>query len=1051
MTIFKCKMCGGTLEVSEGTTVCECEYCGTTQTLPKTDNEQTINMLNRANHFRQQCEFDKAMEIYEKLLESSDKDSEIYWQIVLCRYGIEYVDDPLTKRKIPTCNRTQFNPILNDADYLEALNYADSIQKDVYIKEAEYIDSIQKGILEISNKEEPFDVFICYKESDENGKRTHDSVLAQDLYYQLEREGFKVFFSRITLEGKLGTAYEPYIFAALNSAKVMVVVGTKQEYFYAVWVKNEWSRYLMLMQNDRSKTIIPAYKNMDSYDLPDALSMFQAQDMSKLGFMQDLIHGINKIAKNEPKKTVIEETAVSSENAATAPLLKRAFMFLEDGDWKGADDYAEKVLDLAPECAEAYLIKLLADLKIKSKCELINQEKEFCNNTYYKKAVKYADDKFKQELENYSYERTYQEALKEYNNKNYINASEIFKKIPQYKDSEKQTKECLYVFAKQRFDSELYLDAESVFKEILDYEDSKIMAEKCREKAEISAKDQKLYTAIDLMKSKSKSDTEAALEKLNSIKDWKNAKDFIKECESTLSQIELSEKKQLEKNRRKKKIAIISSVASCLVITAGIICTIVTIPMRKYNEAMKRWENREYSYSYNLLSEIPDYKDSANAMKLLSVLSGQVTDYDEKIEILESLGDYRDSKELLLDVKYEKASELAADKNYIEAINLLDSLGDYGDPDNIKQNIYNTAVGYFDDRKFSEAADIFLILGKYEDSEEYLEKIYEQAGTYFKDKKFKYATAVYMSLGDYKNSIDKLEELYKKSLDYINKEKYADAALILTNMKNYSDAEEKLEFLYNKALSLIGYGKYSDASSILENLKDFSNSNEKLAELNEKLDKLYNDAVKMSSNNYEEAIKLFEELDGYKDSKDKIKDLENKIEKREEDKKNADTYEMKGTTAWVVIDNGYLNVRKSANSDAASVGKLYNGDEVTIQATSGNGKWYKVTSGDITGYCSVDYISLAKSSKSKLIGSWVLYLSGKVHINIAHINQESFSISCRISAGASETYTYTMSGTRTDDDYIIYNDSRNGYVYMVNDQLYWYDSEFGESGPYIRE
>ena len=43
--------------------------------------------------------------------------------------------------------------------------------------------------------------------------------LANDLYHQLTQEGFKVFFSRITLEDKLGTAYEPYIFAALNSVK----------------------------------------------------------------------------------------------------------------------------------------------------------------------------------------------------------------------------------------------------------------------------------------------------------------------------------------------------------------------------------------------------------------------------------------------------------------------------------------------------------------------------------------------------------------------------------------------------------------------------------------------------------------------------------------------------------------------------------------------------------------------------------------------------------------------------------------------------------------
>jgi len=203
MAIFKCKMCGGSLEVTEGMTVCECEYCGTQQTLPKTDNEQNLNMANRANHFRQQCEFDKAMEIYERLLNNSDGDAEIYWSIVLCRYGIEYVDDPLTKKKIQTCHRTQYKSILEDTDYLEAISHADTQQKMLYQNEAQYIDSVQKGILEISNKEEPFDVFICYKESDESGRRTQDSVLAQELYYQLVREGFKVFFSRITLEGKL--------------------------------------------------------------------------------------------------------------------------------------------------------------------------------------------------------------------------------------------------------------------------------------------------------------------------------------------------------------------------------------------------------------------------------------------------------------------------------------------------------------------------------------------------------------------------------------------------------------------------------------------------------------------------------------------------------------------------------------------------------------------------------------------------------------------------------------------------------------------------------
>ena len=93
-------MCGGTLEISENMTVCECDYCGTTQTLPKSDNEQTLNMFNRANHFRQQCEFDKAAAIYERMTAQSD-DAELYWSIILCRYGIEYVEDPVSHESTP--------------------------------------------------------------------------------------------------------------------------------------------------------------------------------------------------------------------------------------------------------------------------------------------------------------------------------------------------------------------------------------------------------------------------------------------------------------------------------------------------------------------------------------------------------------------------------------------------------------------------------------------------------------------------------------------------------------------------------------------------------------------------------------------------------------------------------------------------------------------------------------------------------------------------------------------------------------------------------------
>ena len=341
--IIKCKMCGGDLRPAENATTCECEYCGSVQTIPKLDNERRLNLYDRANHFRRNNEYDKAMGIFEQILQDDRTDAEAYWSLVLCRYGIEYVEDPVTKKRIPTVNRAQFTSIFVDDDYKSALEYADSVQKSIYETEAKAIDDIQKGILDISKKEKPFDVFICYKETDAEGKRTPDSVLANDLYHQLTREGFKVFFSRITLEDKLGQQYEPYIFAALNSAKVMVVLGTKPEYFNAVWVKNEWSRYLKLIRSGANKTLVPAYKDMDPYDLPEEFSHLQAQDMSKLGFMQDLIHGIKKIAGEEKPSTaqqpVVVQAATGADGSNGAALLDRAFMALEDGEWAKADDF----------------------------------------------------------------------------------------------------------------------------------------------------------------------------------------------------------------------------------------------------------------------------------------------------------------------------------------------------------------------------------------------------------------------------------------------------------------------------------------------------------------------------------------------------------------------------------------------------------------------------------------------------------------------------------------------------------------------------------------
>ena len=437
MSVFKCKMCGGTIEFEPGAGVGTCDSCGTRQTLPRLDAEKKINLYDRADHFRRNNDFDKAMSIYEQILNEDAGDAEAYWSLVLCRYGIEYVEDPATHKRIPTVNRAQFTSVYDDEDYRAAIERADPAQRAVYEAEAAAINEIQKGIFEISEKEEPFDVFICYKESDANGRRTPDSVLANELYHELTNEGFKVFFSRITLEDKLGIAYEPYIFAALNSAKVMVVLGTRPEYFNAVWVKNEWSRYLALIRRGAKKTLVPAFRDMDPYYLPEEFSHLQAQDMSKLGFMQDLIRGVKKIIGAASPKPETKGTVVFGGSANTAPLLKRVFMFLEDGDWNSANEYCERVLDQEPENPEAYLGKLMAELKVRKREALADCLQPFDSSDNYGKALRFGDAKLREELQGYNayirQRNTYDAAaskMRSGTEAQYREAVELFRSIP---------------------------------------------------------------------------------------------------------------------------------------------------------------------------------------------------------------------------------------------------------------------------------------------------------------------------------------------------------------------------------------------------------------------------------------------------------------------------------------------------------------------------------------------------------------------------------------------------------------------------------------------
>ena len=393
MMILKCKMCGGNIEIT-GESHGVCDSCGCEVTLPKLDDDRRAEMYNRGNHFRSRGEFDKAYSAYEHIIAEDGQDAEAHWCLALCRYGIEYVKDPRSGEYKPTCSRVSFEPFQEDRDYLEALNYSEGRTRELYQREAAKIAKIQERYLEISRKEQPYDVFICFKATEENGERTQGSIIAQDIYEQLTEKGLKVFFSRITLEDKLSEEYEPYIFAALHSARVMLVVATKPEHLTSRWVQNEWSRYLAMMDKDKNKSIIPVFSKMSPYDFPPEIPMVQGQDMGKVGAMQDLVRGVLKLTGKGTANNRQPELYATKEN-----ILKRIAQALEDEAYQECYNLAEQLLNADAENGWAYYYMILAANGIKNIWEVGYKGLSLEENRYFRRAYQYGTEELKQELE----------------------------------------------------------------------------------------------------------------------------------------------------------------------------------------------------------------------------------------------------------------------------------------------------------------------------------------------------------------------------------------------------------------------------------------------------------------------------------------------------------------------------------------------------------------------------------------------------------------------------------------------------------------------------
>ena len=285
-------------------------------------------------------------------------------------------------------------------------------------------------------------------------------------------------------------------------------IGTQEIYSIAIEYP-DGERSLLQLNSFAYKT----FKTI-AFSIDETKRKTQKQTLPKPAKIYEQESPINQKSTHEVLPTVEKRQIIINENNLQASL-KRAFLFLEDEEWETANEYFESILDVDPEYAEAYLGKLMIKNKISQKDDLANQEYSFFQDKLYQRALRFADDKFKNELKAYSsnvFEKNKTEMLEDTEMLEYVYshamermvvadtpqaykyAQNDFRTIKGFKNADNMAAECElkiaevtqenYNQAVKLMNDKNFYEAIRFFISVIDYNNSRIMCRICAEEIE---------------------------------------------------------------------------------------------------------------------------------------------------------------------------------------------------------------------------------------------------------------------------------------------------------------------------------------------------------------------------------------------------------------------------------------------------------------------------------------------------------------------------------------------------------------------------------------
>ena len=380
-----CKICGGTINADESGKAGVCPHCGLRIMYPRSD----IKKLNRINYLRNIFRFDEGLAIAKELISANPDDSEAYWAALLCEYGVQYVREGTTRLAVCRKDISALPALKESEHYKHAMYYLTEEHHTDYDNLASQLEDSISITRTILNQDKKYDVFILSRD----GISVDDDLDGDKIYLRFTANlGFSVFYAPEMLKEMDAVERAAHIIYGLKNSRIMIPGFKTKDDVYDGFLTYAVNMFCADMKGKEDSLIFPVFngKALDFQQLPEALVWCdEIFDSSNDDFMREISDKVESILKPEVN-AIVPDDIVTATAANKENLVKRAYMFLEDGEFDTADSYFDKILDIDIEDSRAYIGKLLAECKLRHEEDIRTLPQTVPDDKNYKKALRFA-------------------------------------------------------------------------------------------------------------------------------------------------------------------------------------------------------------------------------------------------------------------------------------------------------------------------------------------------------------------------------------------------------------------------------------------------------------------------------------------------------------------------------------------------------------------------------------------------------------------------------------------------------------------------------------